>query len=104
MRAIRRTRAATAGDPLNPRGLGNRLNRGASPVLPPRAVLYTFSDNNFWLIGVQVLGGVGAGIFGSHTPRDRRYHAWHGALQSGTGRGCHRSRDWRVISVMKVLR
>jgi hypothetical protein len=25
-----------------------------------RAVFYTFSDNSFWLIGVQMLGGVGA--------------------------------------------
>jgi len=37
-------------------------------VLPIRAVLYTFSDNSFWLIGVQVLDGVGAGIFGALTP------------------------------------
>jgi di/tricarboxylate transporter len=27
-------------------------------ILPIRAVLYTFSDNSFWLIGVQVLDGV----------------------------------------------
>jgi MFS family permease len=31
-------------------------------------VLYTFSDNSLWLIGVQVLDGVGAGIFGALTP------------------------------------
>jgi MFS family permease len=37
-------------------------------VLPIRAVLYTFSDNSFWLIGVQVLDGIGAGIFGALTP------------------------------------
>ena len=37
-------------------------------VLPIRAVLYTFSDNSFWLIGVQVLNGIGAGIFGALTP------------------------------------
>jgi MFS family permease len=37
-------------------------------VLPIRAVLYTFSDNSLWLIGVQVLDGVGAGIFGALTP------------------------------------
>jgi MFS family permease len=37
-------------------------------VLPIRAVLYTASDNSFWLIGVQVLDGVGAGIFGALTP------------------------------------
>jgi MFS family permease len=37
-------------------------------VLPIRAVLYTFSDNSFWLVGVQLLDGVGAGIFGALTP------------------------------------
>jgi len=37
-------------------------------ILPIRAVLYTLSDHSFWLIGVQVLDGVGAGIFGALTP------------------------------------
>jgi MFS family permease len=37
-------------------------------ILPIRAALYTLSDNSFWLIGVQVLDGVGAGIFGALTP------------------------------------
>jgi MFS family permease len=35
----------------------------AFAVLPIRAVLYTFSDDAAWLLGVQVLDGVGAGIF-----------------------------------------
>ena len=37
-------------------------------ILPVRALLYTFSDNSFWLIGVQLLDGAGAGIFGALTP------------------------------------
>jgi MFS family permease len=37
-------------------------------ILPVRAVLYTLSDNSFWLIGVQLLDGIGAGIFGALTP------------------------------------
>ncbi len=37
-------------------------------VLPVRALLYTFSDSAPWLIGVQLLDGVGAGIFGAITP------------------------------------
>jgi MFS family permease len=37
-------------------------------VLPVRAALYTLSDNSAWLIGVQLLDGVGAGIFGAITP------------------------------------
>ncbi len=37
-------------------------------VLPVRALLYTLSDKAWWLIGVQLLDGVGAGIFGAITP------------------------------------
>jgi MFS family permease len=37
-------------------------------VLPVRAVLYIFSDSAPWLIAVQLLDGVGAGIFGAITP------------------------------------
>src|SRR5258708_13784209 len=37
-------------------------------ILPVRAVLYTFSDDSAWLIAVQLLDGVGAGIFGALTP------------------------------------
>ncbi len=37
-------------------------------ILPLRALLYTLSDDSAWLIGVQLLDGVGAGIFGALTP------------------------------------
>src|SRR5207248_5984643 len=37
-------------------------------ILPVRAVLYTFSGNSSCLIAVQLLDGVGAGIFGVLTP------------------------------------
>ena len=37
-------------------------------VLPLRSLLYIFSDNAAWLIGVQLLDGVGAGIFGAIAP------------------------------------
>lgn len=37
-------------------------------ILPLRGVLYTLSDNPFWLVGVQLLDGVGAGIFGAIFP------------------------------------
>jgi len=37
-------------------------------ILPIRAALYTVSDNSVWLIGVQLLDGVGAGIYGALTP------------------------------------
>ena len=37
-------------------------------ILPVRGVLYTFSDNTYWLVGVQLLDGVGAGIYGALFP------------------------------------
>jgi MFS family permease len=37
-------------------------------ILPLRAILYTLSDNSGWLIGVQLLDGVGAGIYGVLAP------------------------------------
>jgi MFS family permease len=37
-------------------------------ILPIRGVLYTFSDNKAWLVGVQLLDGIGAGIFGAIFP------------------------------------
>ncbi len=40
----------------------------AFAILPIRAALYTLSDNSAWLIGVQLLDGVGAGIFGALAP------------------------------------
>ena len=40
----------------------------AFAALPIRAALYTVSDNAFWLLGVQLLDGVGAGIYQALTP------------------------------------
>jgi predicted MFS family arabinose efflux permease len=37
-------------------------------VLPIRGTLYTLSDDKAWLVGVQLLDGVGAGIFGAIFP------------------------------------
>ena len=37
-------------------------------ILPVRAALYTLSNDSAWLIGVQLLDGVGAGIFGALAP------------------------------------
>jgi MFS family permease len=37
-------------------------------ILPIRGALYTLSDNAFWLVGVQLLDGVGAGIYGAIFP------------------------------------
>jgi MFS family permease len=64
-------------------------------ILPIRAVLYTLSDNSFWLIGVQVLDGVGAGIFGVLAPLviadimrgTGRYNLAQGAIATMVGIG-----------------
>jgi hypothetical protein len=64
-------------------------------ILPIRAVLYTLSDNSFWLIGVQVLDGVGAGIFGALAPLviadimrgTGRYNLAQGAIATVQGIG-----------------
>ncbi len=37
-------------------------------ALPIRGALYTFSDNPYWLVGVQLLDGIGAGIYGAIFP------------------------------------
>lgn len=37
-------------------------------ILPLRGVLYTLSDDAYWLVAVQLLDGVGAGLFGALFP------------------------------------
>ena len=37
-------------------------------ILPIRGVLYTLSDNSYWLVAVQLLDGVGAGVYGAIFP------------------------------------
>ena len=64
-------------------------------MLPVRAVLYTLSDSAPWLIGVQLLDGVGAGIFGAITPLaiadlmrgTGRYNLAQGAVATTQGLG-----------------
>jgi MFS family permease len=67
----------------------------AFAVLPIRAALYALSDNAFWLIGVQLLDGVGAGIYGALTPLviadimhgSGRYNLAQGAVATTMGIG-----------------
>ena len=64
-------------------------------ILPIRAVLYTLSDAPAWLIGVQLLDGIGAGIFGAITPLiiadlmrgTGRYNVAQGAVATVQGIG-----------------
>jgi MFS family permease len=67
----------------------------AFAVLPIRAALYTLSDNAFWLLGVQLLDGVGAGIYQALTPLliadimrgTGRYNLAQGAVATTQGIG-----------------
>jgi MFS family permease len=67
----------------------------AFAVLPIRAALYPLSNNPFWLIGVQLLDGVGAGIYGALTPLviadimrgTGRYNLAQGAVATTMGIG-----------------
>ena len=71
-------------------------------VLPIRAALYTLSDNAFWLLGVQLLDGVGAGIYQALIPLviadvmrgTGRYNLAQGAIARRRG-SARRSAHWR---------
>lgn len=64
-------------------------------ILAIRGVLYTFSDNPFWLVGVQLLDGIGAGIYGALFPvvvadltrGGGRFNAAQGAVATAQGIG-----------------
>jgi MFS family permease len=68
-------------------------------ILPLRAALYRFSDVATWLIEVQLLDGVGAGIFGAITPLvladlmrgTGRYNVAQGAVAMAQGIGASAS-------------
>ncbi len=64
-------------------------------ILAIRGVLYTFSDSPFWLVGVQLLDGIGAGIYGALFPivvadltrGAGRFNAAQGAVATAQGVG-----------------
>ncbi|WP_342165176.1 MFS transporter [Methylobacterium sp. SD21] len=64
-------------------------------ILAIRGVLYTFSDSPFWLVGVQLLDGIGAGIYGALFPivvadltrGGGRFNAAQGAVATAQGVG-----------------
>ena len=64
-------------------------------VLAARGVLYTLSNNPFWLVGVQLLDGVGAGIYGALFPviiadltrGTGRFNVAQGAVATAQGLG-----------------
>jgi MFS family permease len=64
-------------------------------ILPLRGALYTLSDDPFWLVAVQLLDGVGAGIFGAIFPiivadlmrGTGRFNVAQGAIMTAQGIG-----------------
>jgi predicted MFS family arabinose efflux permease len=64
-------------------------------ILPIRGALYTLSDNACWLVAVQLLDGVGAGIYGAIFPiivadlmrGTGRFNAAQGAIITAQGIG-----------------
>ena len=64
-------------------------------VLPVRGVLYTLSGNPYFLVSVQILDGIGAGIFGvlsvlvvaDLTRGTGRFNLTNGAISTAIGIG-----------------
>jgi MFS family permease len=82
----------------------------AFAILPLRGVLYTISDDRFWLVAVQLLDGVGAGIFGVLTPLvladlmrgTGRYNVSQGAVATMQGIGASLSNTVAGVIVVKA--
>jgi MFS family permease len=68
-------------------------------ALPVRCMLYTLSNNPIWLVAVQVLDGVGAGVFGvmqtlvvsDLTKATGRFNLAQGAIATAVGIGASSS-------------
>ncbi|WP_262298125.1 MFS transporter [Microvirga sesbaniae] len=79
-------------------------------ILPIRGVLYTFSDNPYWLVGVQLLDGIGAGLYGALFPLivsdlmegTGRFNVAQGAVATAQGIGASLSTTLAGILVVKA--
>jgi MFS family permease len=79
-------------------------------ILPVRGALYTLSDNPAWLVGVQLLDGIGAGIFGAIFPvivadlmRDTgRFNVAQGAIITAQSIGAALSTTLAGLVVVKA--
>ncbi|MGY3498003.1 MFS transporter [Bradyrhizobium sp. USDA 4502] len=82
----------------------------AFAILPIRGALYTLSDDRAWLVAVQLLDGVGAGIFGVLTPLvladlmrgTGRYNVSQGAVATVQGIGASLSNTVAGLIVVKA--
>jgi MFS family permease len=79
-------------------------------ILPIRGVLYTFSDDPYWLVGVQLLDGVGAGLYGALFPLivadlmegTGRFNVALGAVTTAQGIGASLSTTLAGVIVVKA--
>ncbi|MGC2075115.1 MAG: MFS transporter, partial [Xanthobacteraceae bacterium] len=98
--------------------VGRKANRwGRKPlflvgflILPIRGVLYTFSDDPYWLLSVQLLDGVGAGLYGALFPLivadlmegTGRFNVALGAVLTAQGIGASLSTTLAGLIVVKA--
>ncbi|WP_201833719.1 MFS transporter [Microvirga zambiensis] len=79
-------------------------------ILPIRGVLYTLSDNPYWLVAVQMLDGIGAGLYGALFPLivadlmegTGRFNVAQGAVTTAQGIGASLSTTLAGILVVKA--
>ncbi|WJR81206.1 MFS transporter [Bradyrhizobium sp. NP1] len=79
-------------------------------ILPVRGALYTLSDDRAWLVGVQLLDGIGAGIFGAIFPvivadlmrNTGRFNVAQGAIITAQGIGAALSTTLAGVVVVKA--
>ena len=79
-------------------------------VLAIRGVLYTLSDDPFWLVGVQLLDGIGAGIYGTLFPimvadltrGGGRFNAAQGAVATAQGVGAALSATFAGLIIVSA--
>jgi MFS family permease len=82
----------------------------ALAILPIRGALYTLSDNAAWLVGVQLLDGIGAGIFGAIYPvivadlmrNTGRFNVAQGVIITALGIGAALSTTLAGLVVVKA--
>ena len=82
----------------------------ALAILPIRGALYTLSDNPAWLVAVQLLDGIGAGIFGAIYPvivadlmrNTGRFNAAQGVIITTLGIGAALSTTLAGLVVVKA--
>jgi len=87
-----------------------RFFLAALAILPLRGALYTLSDNPAWLVGVQLLDGIGAGIYGAIFPvivadlmrNTGRFNVAQGAVATAQGVGAAASTAFAGIVVVKA--